>query len=160
MPCQGAALRLSAAISNARRQLRSARTLLAAKKSLDTYPARRQESIRGVSSLEKKYRTPRAGGLGAGVQIKSPPHKGFPTSADRADRSRWFSFRLAPTVPCLARLYGYQRPPREEVCVGAFADHHLSPLTSLVSTLVGPARPYVYSCNYLFLSNMLWAPTK
>jgi hypothetical protein len=60
---------MSAASPNARRQLRSARTLLVSKKLMSTVPVRERESIQGVYGDEKKYRTRRAEDLSDVVQI-------------------------------------------------------------------------------------------
>jgi hypothetical protein len=52
-----------------RRQLRSARTLVAAKKLIGYIPARGHESTRGVCSVEKKYQTRGAEDLDASLLI-------------------------------------------------------------------------------------------
>jgi hypothetical protein len=43
--------------------------------------------------------------------LPKPSLQGFPTAVDPADRNCRYLVQ-PPTVPCLARLRGYQRPPR------------------------------------------------
>jgi hypothetical protein len=66
-PCPSAASEQSVAISNARRQLRSARTSSPPNDPRDTCLARRPESMHGASSLEKESRISREGDHDVGV---------------------------------------------------------------------------------------------
>ena len=77
-------------------------------------PPHRRESICEYLVAKKTYRTGRAGDPCAGVRIlcfPKPSVQGFPTAADPADRSCRYLVQ-PPTVLGLARLWGYQRPPR------------------------------------------------
>jgi hypothetical protein len=143
MPCLGVASQMSAAGADARRQLISARTLLAAKISSDKGPARGHESIRGVSSLEKTYRTNRAGHIDAGVQVtlKSHPYSSFPYSSSSVELIRVLQppdFTPPSSQPCQA-WHGYRVTNAHHVEVGVSADGHASAPFSEATAAAPPA---------------------
>jgi hypothetical protein len=93
-----------------------------------SFPSGR-ESICEYLVAEKTYRTGRAGDPCVGVRIlcfSKPSVLGFPTTDDPADRKCRYLVQ-PPTLPSMARLRGYQRPPRREntqdfgaLCVPSF----------------------------------------
>jgi hypothetical protein len=73
-----------------------------------------------------------------------PSVHGFPTSADPADRNCWYLVQ-PHTVPSMARLHGYQRPPRggRGRCRRAC---ERTPLRGRRSCAAGGRRVYVCMC--------------